>query len=85
MERSFPSMEKRDKIRYEVISCKTGVKDIRESAVHERTVGRTRSQNEQHRVGQNNVKWTPKEGKGIRGRPKRRWRDDIEEVVAVNG
>ena len=24
--------------------------------------------------------WTPREGKRVRGRPKRRWRDNIEEV-----
>ena len=25
--------------------------------------------------------WTPRDGKRLRGRPKRRWRDDIEEAV----
>ena len=47
---------KRDKTRNEIIRSKTGVKDIIESAVHERTVGTTCSQNEQHQVGQDNIR-----------------------------
>ena len=43
MERLLLNITKRDKIRNEIIRCKTEVKDIKErdSAVHERTVGRT--------------------------------------------
>ena len=43
MERLLLNITKRDKIRNEIIRCKTGEKDIieRESAGHERTVGRT--------------------------------------------
>ena len=41
MERLLLNITKREKIRNEIIKCKTGVKDIIESVVHERTVGRT--------------------------------------------
>ena len=41
MEILLSNMTKRDKIRNEIIRCKTGVKDIIESAVQERTEGRT--------------------------------------------
>ena len=41
MDRLLLNITKRDKIRNEIMKCKTGVKDIIESAVHERTVGRT--------------------------------------------
>ena len=46
----------RDKIHNEVVRSKTGVTDIIESVVHERTVGWTCSQNEQHQVGQDNIR-----------------------------
>ena len=54
----------------------------RKSEVHERTVGRTCSQNEET-PGWAKItsEWTPRDGKRLRGRPKRRWRDDIEEAV----
>ena len=49
MERLLLNIMKKDKIRKDLIRFKTGVKDeIEKSAVHERTVGRTCSQNEQH-------------------------------------
>ena len=41
MERLLLNITKRDKIRSETIRCKAGVKDIIESAVCERSVGRT--------------------------------------------
>ena len=56
MERLLLNITKRDKIRNEIIRSKRGVKDIMESAVHERTVGRTCSQNEQRQVGQDNIR-----------------------------
>ena len=49
------NITKRDKIRNEVIGSNTGVKDIIER-VHERTEGRTCSQNEQRQVGQDDIR-----------------------------
>ena len=49
--------EKRYKIQNEIIRSKSrGERCNRESVVHERTVGRTSSQNEQHQVGQDNIR-----------------------------
>ena len=57
MERSLLNITRREKIRNEIIRSKTGVIDIIEkSEVHERTVGRTCSQNEEHQVGENNIR-----------------------------
>ena len=56
MERLLLNITKRDKTRNEIIRSKTGVKDVIESVVHERTVGRTCSRNEQHQVGQDNIR-----------------------------
>ena len=58
MERSLLNIMKRDKIWNEIMRSKTGEKDIieRQRAVHERTVGRTCSQNVQHQVGQDNIR-----------------------------
>ena len=72
---------KREKIRKEVIRCKTnGERCNTYSAVHERTVGRTCSQNEQHQVGQDNIRVDTQRRKMSRRRPKWRWRDNIEKV-----
>ena len=75
------NITKRDKIRNEVIRSKTGVKDIIEK------VQCMKGQWAGHVAGMSNTRWakitsewTPREGKRTRGRPKRRWRDDIEEV-----
>ena len=53
---------------------------VRVSAVYERTVGKTCNQNEQHQVGQDNIRMDTQRRKRVRGRPKRKWRDNIEEV-----
>ena len=81
MERLLLDITKRDKIRNEIIRCKTGVKDIIER-VHCR-----RGQWAGYAARMSNTRWTkitsewtPREGKLVRGRPKERWRDNIEEV-----
>ena len=81
MERLLLNITKRDKIRNEIIRCKTGVKDIIER------VRCMRGQWAGHVARMSNTRWakitsewTPREGKRVRGRPKRRWRDNIEEV-----
>ena len=81
MERLLLNIAKRDKIRNEIIRCKTGVKDIIERvwcmrghwAGHVARMSNTR-------WAKITSEWTPREGKRVRGRPKRRWRDNIEEV-----
>ena len=80
MVRLLLNITKRGKIRNEVIRSKIGVKDIIER------VRRVRGQ----WAGQNrmsNTRWakitsevTPREGKRVREKPKRRWRDKIKEV-----
>ena len=74
------NITKKDKIRNEIIRCKTGVKDIIDR-------GWCRGQWAGHVARMSNTRWakitsewTPSEGKRVRGRPKRRWRDNIEEV-----
>ena len=75
------NITKRDKIRNEIKRCKTGVKDIIER------VWCMRGQWAGHVARMSNTRWpnitsewTPREGKRVRGGPKRRWRDNIEEV-----
>ena len=81
MERLLLNITKRDKIRNEIIRCKTGVKDIIER------VRCMRGQGAGHVARMSNTgwakitsEWTPREVKRVRGRPKRRWRDNIEKV-----
>ena len=80
METLLLNITKRDKIRNEII-CKTGVKDIIERVRY------MRGQWAGHIARKSNIRWakttsewTPREGKRVRGRLKRRWRDDFEEV-----
>ena len=75
-------MTKRGKIRNEVIKSKTRVTDIIEK------VQCMKGQRAGHVARMSDTSWvkitsegTPREGKRIRGRPKRRWRYDIEEAV----
>ena len=81
MERLLLNITKRDKIRNEIIRYKTGVNDIIER------VRCMRGQRAGHVARMSNTRWakitsewTLREGIRIRGRPKRRWRDNIEEV-----
>jgi len=74
------NITRRDKIRNEVIRSTTKVKDIIEK------VELAKGQWAGHVARMKNDKWAkkttvwwPREGSRARGRPKRRWRDDIEE------
>ena len=75
------NITQRDKIRNEIIRCKTWVKDIIERvwcmrgpwAGHVARMSNTR-------WAKITSEWTPREGKRVRGRPKRRWIDNIEKV-----
>ena len=80
MERSMLNVTLKDKIRNEVISSKTKVKDVTEK------VYRMKGQRAGHLARMNNNRlakittaWTPRNGRRRGGRPKRRWRDEIEE------
>ena len=81
MERLLLNITKRDKTRNEIIRCKTGVKNVIER------VWCMRGQWAGYVARMSNTRWvkitsewTPREGKRVRGRPKRRWRDNVEEV-----
>ena len=81
MERLLLNITHRHKIWKEIIRCKTGVKDVIER------VWCRRGQWAGHAARMSNTRWakitsewTPREGKRVRGRPKRRWKDNIEEV-----
>ena len=83
MERSMLNITWKDKIRNEVVRSKTQVKDIIEK------VQNMKCQWAGHLARMNNNKWakkttewTPREGSRMKGRPKRRWKDDIEEKVS---
>ena len=81
MERLLLNITKRDKIRNEIIRCKTGVKDIIERVwcMRGQWAGQVACMSNT-RWAKITSEWTPREGKRVRGRPKRRWRDNIEEV-----
>ena len=81
METSLLNITKRDNIRNEVIRSKTKVVDIIDK------VQCMRGQWAGHIARMSNTRWakitsewTPREGRRERGKPKRRWRDSIEEV-----
>ena len=70
---------RRDKIRNEVVRSFTKVKDIIKRIEHATTqwaghLARMPSD----RWAKKTTEWQPRESKRSRGRPKRRWRDDIE-------
>jgi len=80
MERAMLNITWRDKIRNEVIRSTTKVKDIIEKA--EQTKGQwaghlARMKN--NKWAKRTTEWWPRERSRARGRPKRRWRDKIEE------
>ena len=74
------NVTRKDKIKNEVKRSKTQVKDIIKN------VQNMKGQWAGHLARMNNNKWakkttewTPREGNRTKGKPKRRWRDDIEE------
>ena len=75
------NITKGGKIRNEIIRCKTGVKDIIEGVwcMRGQWVGHV-ARMSNTRGAKITSEWTPRGGKRLRGRPKRRWKDNIEEV-----
>ena len=74
------NITRRDKIRNEVIRSTTKVKDIIEKA--EQTKGQWAghlARMKKSKWAKRTTEWWPREGSRARGRPKRRWRDEIEE------
>ena len=76
MERAMINITRKDKIRNEVTRSRTKVKDIISRA--EQTKGHVaRMRNNQWAT--KTTEWRPREGKRAKGKPRRRWRDEIEE------
>ena len=80
MERLMLNITWKDKIRNEVVRSKMQEKDVIKN------VQNMKGQWAGHLARINNNKWakktmekTPREGSRMKGRPKRRWRDDIKE------
>jgi hypothetical protein len=85
MERSTLNITLRDKIRNETIRAKTKVKDVTKEAREKKSswaghVARMKND----RWAKMTTEWTPREGKRARGKPKRRWRDEVEEAFGIN-
>ena len=73
------NITRKDKIRNEVVRSKMQVKDIKK-------VQNMKGQWAGHpaRINSNKwvkkaMEWTPRDGSKTKGKPKRRWRDDIKE------
>ena len=82
MERNILNISLRDKIRNEVIRERTKVKDVIQTArdLKSKWAGHlARMQN--NRWAKITTEWYPRNCTRRRGRPKRRWRDEIEEEV----
>ena len=80
MERLLLNITKRDTIRHEIIRSETGVKDVIERVrCMKGQWARLIARMSNTRWVKITSEWTSREGKRVRGRPKRRWRDNIEE------
>ena len=80
MERAMLGVTRRDRIRNEDIRKKTKVDDIVEKA--EKSKGQWAghlARMNTNKWARKLTEWTPRNGKRAKGRPKRRWRDNIEE------
>ena len=78
MERSMLNITRKDKIKNEVVRSKTQVKDIIKKVQNFKGqwAGDLARMN---KWVKKTTEWTPREGSRTKGRPKWRWRDDIEE------
>ena len=79
MERATLGGTKRDKIRNEDLRARTKVKDVIQKAVEAKGkwaghIARMKN----HEWAKKTTEWTPLDRKRSKGRPKIRWRDDIE-------
>ena len=81
IEGSLLNIVKRDKIQHEVIRSKTKVKEIieRVQCMRGQWAGLI-ARISNTRWAKITSQWTRREGRPVRGRPKRRWRDNIKEV-----
>lgn len=80
MERAMLGVTRKDKIRNQEIRERTRVDDIIEKA--EKSKGQWAghlARMSPSKWARKLTEWTPRNGKRTKGRPKRRWRDDIEE------
>ena len=80
MERAMLGITRKDKIRNQEIRERTRVDDIIEKA--EKSKGQWAghlARMSPSKWARKLTEWTPRNGKRTKGRPKRRWRDDIEE------
>ena len=80
MERLLLNITKRDLIRNEIIRSKTEVNIMeRLWCMRGEWAGQV-ARMSNTKWAKITSEWTPREGKRVRGRPKRRWRDNIEKV-----
>ena len=85
MERSILNVTLKDKIRNDVIRERTKVKDvIKETREKKSRWAGHVARMENHRWAKITTEWTPREGRRARGRPKRRWRDEVEEEIGAH-
>jgi len=85
MERSILNVTLKDKIRNDVIRERTKVKDVITETREKKSrwAGHV-ARMENYRWAKITTEWTPREGRRARGRPKRRWRDEIEEEIGAD-
>ena len=84
MERSILNITLKDKIRNDVIRERTRVKDVTKEALEKKSswaghVARMAN----CRWAKMMTEWKPREGRRARGKPKRRWRDEVEEAIGT--
>jgi hypothetical protein len=85
MERSLLNITLKDKIRNEVIRERSKVKDITKEVREKKSTWAGHvARMANNRWAKMTTEWTPREGKRARGKPKRRWRDEVEEEVGMN-
>ena len=85
MERSILNISLKDKIRNETIRERTKVKDVLETVRDLKSRwARHVARMEDKRLAKITTEWYPRGCKKTRGKPKRRWRDEIEEKVGNN-
>ena len=80
MERSILNISLKDKIRNEIIRERTKVKDVIRTTTEMKNkwAGHVARMND-NRWAKTTTEWIPRERTRRRGRPKRRWRDELEE------
>ena len=84
MERSLLGVTRKDKIRNEIIRERTKIKDVVNTTkeLKWKWAGHV-ARMKNHRWAKITTEWTPRDCKRSRGRPKRRWRDELEEDMGT--